>query len=139
MRRGVLEIFRMERALARDFGKNFWRLHVEMRRTGLTVCAERLANFKAISEGRTRFDAIAVVRIRDALTPPCGCVPATHLGSFAGDVPVISFQPEREDGKRSMKALFPKAVRCDESLGVISPTIQCCGSANRTGRKEVDS
>ncbi|HVG20973.1 MAG TPA: cytidine deaminase, partial [Blastocatellia bacterium] len=40
---------------------------------GLSMCAERVAIFKAVSEGANEFTKIAVVTDSDSLTPPCGC------------------------------------------------------------------
>ena len=52
---------------------------------GLTVCAERVAVFKAISEGARKFRRVAVAADTDALTPPCGAC-RQILWEFCGDV-----------------------------------------------------
>jgi cytidine deaminase len=59
--------------------------NIENASYGLTLCAERVAVFKAVSEGITRFDAIAVVADAPELTPPCG--PCRQiLWEFCGDI-----------------------------------------------------
>ncbi len=59
--------------------------NIENASYGLTLCAERVAVFKAISEGLRRFDAIAVVADSPRLTAPCG--PCRQiLWEFCGDI-----------------------------------------------------
>ena len=74
---------------------------------GLTVCAERVAIFKAISEGERGFDAIAVATDTDALTPPCGAC-RQLIWEFCGDIPVILANLKGKTEISSMKELFPK-------------------------------
>ena len=74
---------------------------------GLTVCAERVAIFKAISEGERNFDAIAVVTDTDALTPPCGAC-RQLIWEFCGDVPVILSNLKGKTETLQMRNLFPK-------------------------------
>ena len=86
--------------------KIFGGCNVENATYGLTVCAERVALFKAISEGERQFDAIAVVTDTEKLTPPCGAC-RQLIWEFCGDVPVVL----RLTGKIeviSMHKLFPK-------------------------------
>ena len=74
---------------------------------GLTVCAERVAIFKAISEGERGFDAIAVVTDTDTLTPPCGAC-RQLIWEFCGDVPVILSNLKGKTEVLPMRDLFPK-------------------------------
>src|SRR5437016_6615514 len=64
--------FRVGAALRATSGRIFGGCNVENATYGLTVCAERVAIFKAISEGERGFDTISVVTDTDTLTPPCG-------------------------------------------------------------------
>ena len=80
--------FRVGAALRATSGRIFGGCNVENATYGLTVCAERVAIFKAISEGERGFDAIAVVTDTDTLTPPCGAC-RQLIWEFCGDVPVI--------------------------------------------------
>jgi cytidine deaminase len=80
--------FRVGAAVRAKSGRLFSGCNVENASYGLTICAERVALFKAISEGQREFDAIAVVTDADALTPPCGAC-RQIIWEFCGDVPVI--------------------------------------------------
>ena len=62
--------------------------NVENATYGLTVCAERVALFKAISEGQRRFRRIAVVADTEEPTPPCGAC-RQLLWEFGGDLEVL--------------------------------------------------
>src|ERR1700690_2102753 len=80
--------FRVGAALRTKSGRIYGGCNVENASYGLTCCAERVAIFKAISEGEHGFDAIAVVADTDTLTPPCGAC-RQIIWEFCGDVPVI--------------------------------------------------
>jgi cytidine deaminase len=53
-------------------GRVYTGCNVESASYGLTVCAERVAIWKALSEGEHHFTALAVVADTETLTPPCG-------------------------------------------------------------------
>ena len=99
--------FRVGAALRAASGRIFGGCNVENATYGLTVCAERIAIFKAISEGERGFDAIAVVTDTDKLTPPCGAC-RQLIWEFCGDVPVILANLKGKTEVISMRALFPK-------------------------------
>ncbi len=88
-------------------GKIYGGCNVENATYGLTVCAERVAIFKAISEGERKFDAIAVVTDTDALTPPCGAC-RQLIWEFCGDVPVVMTNLKGKVEVVHMRDLFPK-------------------------------
>ena len=99
--------FKVGAALRTPSGKIFGGCNVENATYGLTICAERVAIFKAISEGERRFDAIAVVTDTDALTPPCGAC-RQLIWEFCGNVPVILCNLKGKTETIPMRALFPK-------------------------------
>jgi len=99
--------FKVGAALRTTAGKVFGGCNVENATYGLTVCAERVAIFKAISEGERRFDAIAVVTDTDALTPPCGAC-RQLIWEFCGDIPVILSNLKGKTEVLQMRDLFPK-------------------------------
>ena len=82
--------FRVGAALRAKSGRIFSGCNIENASYGLTLCAERVAIFKALSEGEHphEFEAIAILTDSDALTPPCGAC-RQIIWEFCGDVPVI--------------------------------------------------
>ena len=59
-------------ALQTKAGKVFTGCNVESASYGLTVCAERVAIWKALSEGERDFTHLVIVADTENLTPPCG-------------------------------------------------------------------
>ena len=72
-------------AALRGRGRVITGCNVETATYGLTLCAERVAAVKAVSEGLHRFDAIAVVTDAKKLTPPCGACRQV-LWELCGDI-----------------------------------------------------
>ena len=99
--------FRVGAGLRASSGKIYGGCNVENATYGLTVCAERVAIFKAISEGERKFDAIAVVTDTDTLTPPCGAC-RQLIWEFCGDVPVVMSNLKGQVEVFQMRQLFPK-------------------------------
>jgi cytidine deaminase len=99
--------FRVGAALRATSGRIFGGCNVENATYGLTICAERTAIFKAISEGERGFDAIAVVTDTDALTSPCGAC-RQLIWEFCGDIPVILCNLKGKTEVIPMRTLFPK-------------------------------
>ena len=80
--------------------------NIENATYGLTLCAERVAMFKAISEGFDSFRRIAVVADTEEPTPPCG--PCRQiLWEFAGDIEVILANLTDEKGRYRLSDLLP--------------------------------
>ena len=99
--------FKVGAGLRAASGKIYGGCNVENATYGLTVCAERVAIFKAISEGERKFDAIAVVTDTDQLTPPCGAC-RQIIWEFCGDVPVVMSNLHGKTEVMRMSELFPK-------------------------------
>ena len=99
--------FRVGAALRATSGRIFAGCNIENATYGLTVCAERVAIFKAMSEGERGFDAISVVTDTDTLTTPCGAC-RQLIWEFCGDVPVILANLKGKTEIIQMKTLFPK-------------------------------
>jgi len=77
--------FKVGAALRTRAGAIVTGCNVENASYGLTMCAERVAVFKAISEGVRRFDAVAVVADAKLVAAPCG--PCRQiLWEFCGDI-----------------------------------------------------
>ena len=99
--------FKVGAAIEDSAGRIHTGCNVENATYGLTVCAERVAIFKAISEGERKFDAIAVVTDTDTLTPPCGAC-RQLIWEFCGDVPVVLANLQGKTETIPMRTLFPK-------------------------------
>ena len=81
--------------------------NIENATYGLTMCAERVAAFKAISEGSRDFRRIAVAADTDVLTPPCGSC-RQILWEFCGNVEVILINTQGKTETFRMEDLFPR-------------------------------
>lgn len=64
--------FRVGAAVLTAGGKIFTGCNIENSSFGLTICAERTALFKAVSEGQRRFVALAIATDEAGFIPPCG-------------------------------------------------------------------
>jgi cytidine deaminase len=99
--------FRVGAALRDQSGRIFTGCNVENATYGLTICAERVAVFKAISEGAREFTAIAIAADTDVLTPPCGAC-RQILWEFCGDVEVTLVNLRGSVETLRLKDLFPR-------------------------------
>jgi len=98
--------FRVGAALETADGTIVTGCNIENATYGLTICAERVAMFKALSEGHRRFRRIAVVADTQDPTPPCG--PCRQiLWEFGGDLEVVLANLRRMTGRMQLKDLLP--------------------------------
>ena len=98
--------FRVGAAVRAKSGRIYSGCNVENATLGLTICAERVAMWKALSEGHRRFRRIAVVADTGDPTPPCG--PCRQiLWEFGGDLEVILANLRTEKGRHRLSALLP--------------------------------
>ncbi len=100
--------FKVGAAVQDDTGRIHTGCNVENATYGLTVCAERVAIFKAISEGARRFTRVAVVADTDTLTPPCGAC-RQILWEFCGDVEIVLSNLKGKTETLRLSTLFPRA------------------------------
>ena len=98
--------FKVGAALEAADGTVITGCNIENATYGLTICAERVAMFKAISEGHRRFRRIAIVADTGAPTPPCGAC-RQILWEFGGDLEVILANLRRETGRHRLAQLIP--------------------------------
>jgi len=80
--------------------------NIENATYGLTICAERVAMFKALSEGHRSFARVAIVADTAAPTPPCGAC-RQILWEFGGDLEVLLANLSEETGRHRLKDLLP--------------------------------
>jgi cytidine deaminase len=98
--------FKVGAALLLSSGEIVTGCNIENASYGLTLCAERTAVFKAVSEGFRGFEAIAVVA--DSLRPTAPCGPCRQiLWEFCGDIWVHIARPGRKAKSYRMSELLP--------------------------------
>lgn len=95
-------------ALKTEAGKVFMGCNVESASYGLTVCAERVAIWKALSEGERHFTELAIVADTDTLTPPCGTC-RQIIWEFAKDATIVLGNLRGETQIVSIRELLPRA------------------------------
>jgi cytidine deaminase len=88
-------------------GRIFTGCNIENATYGLSLCAERVAVFKAVSEGARRFVRVAVTADSQKLTPPCGAC-RQILWEFCGNIELILANLQGETNILSMRDLFPR-------------------------------
>jgi len=98
--------FRVGAAVLTKSGKIFTGCNVENASYGLTVCAERIAIFKAIAEAERYFDAIAIYTNTKDFTLPCGaCLQV--LAEFSENLRVIIINRYRKIKEYRLSELMP--------------------------------
>lgn len=98
--------FKVGAALLAANGKVYTGCNVENASYGLTVCAERVALWKAISEGERAFTRMAVVTESDRPASPCGAC-RQLLWEFCGDIDIILANTRGARESRRVSELFP--------------------------------
>lgn len=98
--------FKVGAALETDTGEVVTGCNVENATYGLTMCAERVALYKAISDGKALFTRIAVVADTDNPTPPCGSC-RQLLWEYCGDIEVILANPSEVKRRMRLSELLP--------------------------------
>jgi cytidine deaminase len=100
--------FQVGAAVQDENGRVFTGCNVENATYGLTICAERLAVFKAISEGAAKLNRIAIVADTDVLTPPCGAC-RQILWEFCPEAELILANLSGQQETLSLGQIFPRA------------------------------
>ena len=89
-------------------GKIYIGCNIESASYGLTVCAERVAIWKALSEGERQFTELAVVTDTATLTPPCGTC-RQIIWEFCKNATIVLANLKGESEIVSIKELLPRA------------------------------
>ena len=105
-------------ALLTSDGRIYSGCNIENSTFGLTMCAERVAIFKAVSEGSREFVKIAVVADNDRPAPPCGCCRQMIWEFSSENTGIILANLTGEVQKFEIKELFPKAFDSNYLQGV---------------------
>ena len=98
--------FKVGAALEAEDGTVITGCNIENATYGLTICAERVAMFKALSEGYRAFTRIAIVADTSEPTPPCGAC-RQILWEFGGNLEVRLANLEAEKGTYRLQDLLP--------------------------------
>jgi cytidine deaminase len=98
--------FKVGAAIEDASGRVFTGCNVENATYGLSLCAERVAVFKAISEGAAALRRVAIVADTPVLTPPCGAC-RQILWEFCGNAEVILANLEGKQEEYSLATLLP--------------------------------
>lgn len=100
--------FKVGAAVRTKSGKVYTGCNIESASYGLTVCAERVAIWKAVSEGEREFVRVSVAADTEELTPPCG-VCRQIIWEFCGDIPVTFSNLKGKVETVQMSELLPRA------------------------------
>ena len=95
-------------AVETEDGKIYTGCNIESASYGLTVCAERVAIWKALSEGERNFKRLAVVVDTDPLTPPCGTC-RQIIWEFCRNATIILANLRGKTETVEMRELLPRA------------------------------
>lgn len=98
--------FRVGAALLDGAGKIFTGSNIENSSFSLTICAERVALFKALTEGSKTFKAIAITSDSDAFIPPCGACRQVLL-ELAGNIDVLLVDKRGRTLNTKVSTLLP--------------------------------
>ena len=100
--------FEVGAAVRTESGKVYTGCNIESASYGLTVCAERVAIWKALSEGERHFTELAVVADTDTLTPPCGTC-RQIIWEFARDAKIVFANLDGRNQVFNIRQLLPDA------------------------------
>ncbi len=100
--------FKVGAAIVDSEGRVHTGCNVENATYGLTICAERVAIVKAVSEGAKGFHRIAVVADTETLTPPCGAC-RQILWEFCGDAELVLGNLQGKTETMRISDIFPRA------------------------------
>ncbi len=98
--------FQVGAALQSSDGVIFTGANVESASYGLTMCAERVALFTALSAGARAFRRLAIVADTATPTPPCGACRQV-LWEYCGDLPIVLADLAAERARYTLAALLP--------------------------------
>ena len=100
--------FKVGAAIETTNGEIIAGCNIENASYGLTICAERVAIFKALSDGHRHFRRVAVFTDTPSPTPPCGAC-RQILWEFAGNIEVVLANVSGVQGTHRMADLLPHA------------------------------
>lgn len=102
--------YKVGAAVLAKSGNRFTGANIENASYPASVCAERVALFKAISEGFTEFEALAIYAEGEYLPFPCG-ICRQVIREFTDDLPIIIAKSEKEYVVKNIAELLPLAFK----------------------------
>lgn len=99
--------FRVGAALLTSSGRIYTGCNIENSSFSLTICAERVALFKAVSEGENKFKAMAIASDSEQLISPCGACRQVMF-DLAPDIDVILTSSKGQTSIIKSSSLLPK-------------------------------
>lgn len=108
--------FAVGAALLAEDGTVFLGCNIENAAYPVTICAERTAIFKAISEGHKNFKAIAVVADTPGPCSPCGSCRQVMAEFFPRDFPVILTNLKGDVMETTVEKLLPGAFQSTDMI-----------------------
>jgi cytidine deaminase len=109
--------FRVGSVIKTSNGKLYSGHNIESSSYGLTVCAERVALFKALSEGARKFSEIHILADAVDFCPPCGAC-RQLLMDFAPKIRIVLYNQNGDKKYFEITDLLPQAFTPEQLLGV---------------------
>lgn len=103
--------YKVGAALLTKGGKVYTGVNIENASFGATICAERTAFVKAVSEGERNFEAIAIYG-SDSEAVPCG-ICRQFMFEFAPELIVITAEDPKQLHIRTLDVLLPEGFRLE--------------------------
>jgi cytidine deaminase len=100
--------FKVGAALVTSEGDIFTGCNIEVSSYGLTICAERVALFKALSEGAKDFKKLVIYTETEDFCPPCGACRQV-IWDFAPEISIILVNKKNQEKVLSISELYPQA------------------------------
>ena len=101
--------FAVGAAVTAEDGRTYTGVNIENSSYGLSICAERVAVFRAVADGARRITAVAVSSSGDDASP-CGACRQV-LAEFAGDDVPVTFLRDGKELTRTLGELLPETFR----------------------------
>ena len=105
--------FHVGAALLADDNKIYTGGNIETSSYSLTICAERTAIFKAISEGERKFKAIAIASDLDGFCSPCGACRQV-ISDLCGEIDIVLVNKNKETKIYKTSEMLPLAFSDDD-------------------------
>ena len=100
--------FKVGAAIVTADGRIYTGCNIENASYGLSICAERVALWKALTDGAREFREMAIVTEAENLTPPCGAC-RQLLWEYCGDITIHLHSLKGLNRQHQLADLFPFA------------------------------